>query len=182
MKALPLSLFILVGCSDLSAQDSTLVTIKAGNRVNDVLPPTEIFYYLQFTNGNVILRDGTKIEATMNYNRLFDQMLFIGPKSDTLALSDEKNIKFITIDKDTFYYDHGYIRIIADNVFVKLAGKQIRVVADIRKIGTHNKPTSTVAVTAVSSYADGTAQGKKLRFPDKRGFGDKKRNTVLLWR
>ena len=160
MKAVLLCLFILVGYSDLSAQDSTLVIIKAGNRVKDVLTAADIYYYPQFTDGNVILRDGTMVAVKMNYTRLFDQMLFVGRKGDTLALADEKNIKFIAIDQDTFYYNEGYIRLIAENGIVKLAEKQVWVVADVRKIGTHNMPTSTVAITSLNTYTDGTARAK----------------------
>ena len=160
MKALLLLLFI-TGFSGLSAQDSTLVTIKAGNRMKDVLAPSDIFHYPQFTNGKVFFRSGSKAVAKMNYSRLFDQMLFIGPKGDTLALADEKTIKFIVVDQDTFYYDEGCIRLIADYGVVKLAEKQLWVVADVRKIGTHDRPTSTVAVTSLSNYSDGTASRAK---------------------
>jgi hypothetical protein len=164
MKAL-LLLFILFGYSCLSAQDSTLVTIKAGNRVKDVLSTTDIYYYPQFTNGKVFLRDGSRAGAKMNYTRLYDQMLFIGPKGDTLALADEKTIKFITIDKDTLYFDEGFVRLIANYGVVKLAEKQIWVVADIRKIGTHDTPKNTVAITSLSSHSDdGTGRAKSYDF------------------
>jgi hypothetical protein len=160
MRSLLSLVFILFCLSGLLAQDSTLVTIKAGNRIKDVLSPTDIYYYLQFRSGKVFFRDGRKAVAKMNYSRLVDQMLFINPKGDTLALADEKIIKFIMIDQDTFYYDEGYVRIIADYGDVKLAEKQIWVVADIRKIGTHDKPTSTVAITPLSNYSDGTGRAK----------------------
>lgn len=160
MKALSLLLFILLSNSYLAAQDSILVTIKAGNRVDDVLKPADIFYYPQFTNGQVFFRDGSKALGKMNYSRLFDQVLFIGPKGDTLALADEKTIKFIAIGQDTFFYDEGYIRLIEKSGVVKLAEKQIWVVADVRKIGTHNRPTSTVAVTSFSTYADVIGRAK----------------------
>lgn len=160
MKPLLLSLLILIGYGDLSAQDSTFVTIKAGNRVNDVLTPAEIYYYPQFTSGKVFFRDGSKAVGKMNYTRLFDQMLFIGPKGDTLALADEKNIKFITIDQDTFYFDEGYVRLIMNKGDVKLAEKQVWVVADVRKIGSHNKATSTVAITSIDSYTDRASRAK----------------------
>ena len=160
MKAPLLLLIILTGYSNLSAQDSTLVIIKAGNRVKDVLTPTDIYHYPQFTDGNVVFRDGTRIDAKMNYTRLFDQMLFIGEKGDTLALAEEKITKFIAIGQDTFYYDKGYVRIIIDNDFVKLAEKQTWVVADVRKIGTHNRPTTTVAITSLSTYSNGTDAAK----------------------
>jgi len=160
MKALLLLLFILIGFSGISGQDSTLVTIKAGNRIQDVLTPADIFYYPQFISGKVFLRDGRKATTKMNYSHLVDQMLFINSKGDTLALADEKNIKLIIVDQDTFYYDEGYIRLIAEYDDVKLAEKLIWVVADVRKIGTHDRPTSTVAITSLSSYADGTARAK----------------------
>ena len=160
MKPLLLSLLILLGDADLSAQDSTFVTIKAGNRVNDVLTTAEIYYYPQFTSGKVFFRDGSKAIGKMNYTRLFDQMLFISPKGDTLAVADEKNIKFINIDQDTFYYDEGYVRLIMNKGDVKLAEKQVWVVADVRKIGTHNKATTTVAITSLDSYNDRASRAK----------------------
>jgi hypothetical protein len=160
MKPLLLLFFVLIICRDLPAQDSTLVTIKAGYKVTDVLTPADIYYYTQFTDGTVVLKDGTKVEAKMNYSRLYGQMLFIGPNSDTLAIGDEKNIKFISIGQDKFYYDEGFIRIIADNDFVKLAEKQVWVVADVRKMGTFNRPTNTVAIQSLTSYTNGSDAAK----------------------
>lgn len=160
MKALLPLFFILIGYFDLPAQDSTLVTVKAGNRIKDVLTDADIYYYPQYTSGKVFFRDGSRAAAKMNYSRLFGQMLFIDPKGDTLALANEKIIKLIAVDKDTFYYDEGYVRLIANNGIVKLAEKQVWVVADVRKIGTHNRSTSTVAITSLSSYNDEIGKAK----------------------
>src|SRR5678809_1505707 len=107
MKALLLLSFILIGCADLPAQDSTLVTIKAGNKVSDVLTSADIYYYPQFITGQIFFKEGERVVVDMNYNHLFDQMLFINDKADTLALADEKTIKYIVILRDTFYYDKG---------------------------------------------------------------------------
>ena len=160
MKAPLLLLFILIGYSGLRAQDSTLVTIKAGNRIRDVLTPAEIFSYSQFTSGKVFFKDGSKAVAKMNYSRLSDQILFIDTNGDTLELADEKTIKFIAIGTDTFYYDEGYIRLIADYGVVKLAEKQVWVVADVRKVGTHNSAKSSVAITSLGTYSDEGARAK----------------------
>jgi len=160
MKACLVLLFILIGYSNLSAQDSTFVTIKAGFKVSDVLTAADIYYYPQFTNGKVFYRDGTKGASKMNYNRLYGQMLFIDPKADTLALTDEKTIFFIAIDHDTFFYDEGYMRLIVNDDLVKLAEKQTWIVADVRKMGTHNRPATTVAITSFSTYTDGTDAAK----------------------
>jgi hypothetical protein len=160
MKPLILLFLILLGYSQLPAQDSTIAIIKAGYKVTDVLTPADIYFYPQFTDGKVIFKDGKVIEAKMNYNRVFDQMLFIDTKSDTLAMSVEKTVKFIAFDKDTFYYSNGFIRVIVDNDFVKLAEKQVWVVADIRKMGTHNRPSTTFAITSLTSYTNGMDAAK----------------------
>ena len=183
MKILLSLFFILIGYTDLSAQDSIYATIKTGQSVKDVLTPADIYQYPQFTYAKVFLRDGSKAAAKMNYNRLYGQMLFIDPKGDTLALADEKNIKFIVIERDTFYYGDGYLRLIANDGVIKLTEKQVWVLADIRKIGTHDRPTTTVAVTSLSSISNGKDAAKSkdlimnedivLRKDTQYYFGDK---------
>ena len=154
MKLL-LLIFILISYTGLLAQDSTYIIIKSGDRIQEGLTSAEMYYYPQFTKGVVFFKSGTKATAKVNYTRLFDQMLFIDSRGDTLALAEEQTIKLIAVDKDTFYFDEGYVRIIADNDFVKLAEKQIWVVADIRKPGPHNTSTSTIGVTSVRTFRQG---------------------------
>ena len=110
------------------------------------------------------LRDGSRAGAKFNYTRLYDQMLFIDPKGDTLALANEKTIKFIVVNKDTLYFDEGYVRLIANYGEVKLAEKQIWVVADVRKMGTHDTPKNTVAITSVANLADPGGRAKSYDF------------------
>jgi hypothetical protein len=155
MKAPLLFLFILIGYSNLWAQEPTLVTIKTGTRIRDVIPLSDILLHPQFISGNVFFRNGSVATGKMNYNSLIDQMLFIDPNGDTLALKDEKTIKFITLGKDTFYYADGFVRLVASNSVVKLAEKKIWELADVRKIGSHNRPATTFAVTPLGKLTDG---------------------------
>ena len=67
MKALVLLFFILTGYTDLSAQDSTLVTVKAGERFEDVLKPSDIYLYPQFIYSKVLFKDGRVADPYMNY-------------------------------------------------------------------------------------------------------------------
>ena len=121
----------------------------------DVLPTADVFFYQHFTSGKVFLRDGTKSEAKLNYNRLVDEMHFIDPKGDTLALADEKNIKYIIIDNDTFYYDGGYVRVLSTGNFVKIAIKQVWMISDTRQIGAYNTTNSSVSIVSHTSYNEG---------------------------
>jgi len=165
MRALLLFLFfILIGYIDLSAQDTTLVTVKTGEKITDVLKPSDIYYYPQFVYSKILFKDGKVADPYMNYNRLYDQMLFISEKGDTLALTDEKNIEFIVNDWDVFYYNGGYLRLIANDTVIKLAEKQTWVLVDIRKMGSHGRPTTSVAITSLSYFSNGqdAAKSKEL--------------------
>lgn len=139
-----------------SAQDSTLVTVKAGNRISETLTSANILLYPKFIRGIVVFKNDSKAAALMNYNSLYDQMLFIGNKGDTLALTDEKTIKYIAIDKDSFYFfDDGFLRVVASSGGVKLAEKRVWTLADVRKVGTHEKRVTTFLVTTFGSLTDG---------------------------
>ncbi|MDB5196839.1 MAG: hypothetical protein JWP88_1210 [Flaviaesturariibacter sp.] len=165
MKKQLLLLIIFFSCFYLHAQDTTII-VKAGNRINDVLAPANVLLYPHFNNGIVSFRDGSKAAAKMNYNSLYDQMLFINPKGDTLAITDEKNIKYVALSSDTFYYHEGYIKLVANTGNIKLAEKRIWEIADIRKMGAHNKEVNTYAVTTVRTITDGVGRTYDLTLPE----------------
>lgn len=154
MKLL-LLLLTLTSCAGLVAQKKEFVTVQAGNNIMDVLPMSEIFFYPNFTNGKVFLRDGSKSDAKLNYNRLVDEMHFINSNGDTLALDNEKDIKYVVINTDTFYYDAGYIRVLSQGNPVKLAVKQIWVITDTRQIGAYNSTNNSVGMLSYTSVDDG---------------------------
>jgi hypothetical protein len=154
MRALLSFLFILIVSPNLWGQDS-LVTIKTGTRIRDVLTEKDILFYPQFINGKVFFKTGVIAGARMNYNLLTDQMLFIDTKSDTLAVSDEKTVNFIAIGADTFYFVDGYARQVTGNSVVKLLEKKVWEVADIRRMGSHNRPANTYAVSYMGKITDG---------------------------
>ena len=139
----------------LMAQDSSTITIRAGQNVADVMSPAEVFYYPQFINGNVFFRDGRKSSGKLNYNRLLDEMHFIDAGGDTLALTDEKTIRQVVIAADTFYYHEGYLRLIIRNEVSQLAIRQVWKLANKRKGGAYNTSSSVSSVSSRNSYFDG---------------------------
>jgi hypothetical protein len=65
----------------------------------------EIYIYPVFQNGVVAFTNGKGGKSKLNYCFLTNEMLFINAKGDTLALMGEKDIRYLTIGIDTFYYD-----------------------------------------------------------------------------
>ena len=118
-----------------SAQNKKTYKVNPGEKVYDVIPKNDMYKYPEFRQAIVLLKDGTYGSAKVNYNSLFAEMQFIDPKGDTLSLADENNIISIAVKKDTFYYDNGYMELMAGYNKVKLARRRLIDFSNREKIG-----------------------------------------------
>src|SRR5262245_21107643 len=100
-------------------------TVKAGENIKEVLGDSVIFRYPQFVAGSVYFRDGSVANAKLNLNLINGEMQFISPSKDTLTVTNEVTIKYITIRTDTFYFDKVYVELICGKGTVKLAKIEI---------------------------------------------------------
>jgi hypothetical protein len=107
----------------IEAQEKRFFKINPGEKLVEKIPKDEMYTYPQFIVGTVYFRNNSYSVAAMNYNSLFAEMQFINPHGDTLSLDNENTISFIEIGTDTFYYDHGYLRLICNEGGKKLAEK-----------------------------------------------------------
>jgi hypothetical protein len=151
----PFVCLLLLCYAAVAAGQKNRITVKAGSNIMEVIPATEIFYYPEFKDGAVYLRNGSIAAARINYNRLVDEMHFISPKGDTMALSNEKEIKHLVIGADTFYYENGYLRLLASGPLVKLAVSHIWVISDTRQLGAYNSTNNSVSITSFRSLNQG---------------------------
>src|SRR5215203_2555696 len=150
MRAL-LSLIILLNYGYITfGQTSELITVKAGQSLYDV--HKEIYRYPNFKEGKVYFLDGGLSAGRLNYSFMSEAMQFIGPTGDTLSLSDEPTIKYVTIEKDTFYYDKGYLEGLINAGTVKLAVKQKIKFKDTHKIGAFGTASPTVRTENEKTY------------------------------
>ena len=118
---------LLIFClhvTEAIAQKKTKYTINPGEKISEKLPRDEVYSYPEFTNGRVFLRNNTVSLVKLNYNSLYAEMQFINPKGDTLSVSDEKMIRLIVINKDSFFYDKGYLKLVSDFGKLKHANNQ----------------------------------------------------------
>lgn len=109
--------------------------INPGEKFLDVIPKEEIYTYPAFTVGTVYLKGDKFASAQLNYNSLFGDMQFIDEKGDTLGIADEGNIQSIVINKDVFYYDKGYMKLLANFNDLKLANKKFFSFVNKQKLG-----------------------------------------------
>ena len=145
-----LLLFVLVHCSRLHAQDSTII-IKAGASFNESVSITDLCEYPQFVYGKVFFRTGDSTTAKLNYHRFSGEMQYLDLKGDTLKITNAATINFIRINNDVFYYDDGYVKIIKDTNGIKLAAKQTLMVTGRNKIGGHDMASPTSSIDSYNS-------------------------------
>lgn len=141
------------------AQDSNRKIVKSDEEINKVFKAEELFRYLEFLPGKVFFRDGTAYDARLNYHRLYEQMLFIDQKGDSLAIGNPAEIRCITIGSDSFYYSKGNcLELVGTFPSFKLAVKQVVKEVDQQKNGAYGTTYTNNSATANKHYY--TVDGK----------------------
>ena len=160
MKKTVLLIFsILIFYGSLSAQKYEPVTVKAGMRVVDCFPFNERYLYPEFITGWIKVKNGLLSDTKLNYNFLSGEMEYIRNK-DTLVIANKKDIRFIAVARDTFYYDKGYY-------LEQISGGQLKVVLKqymkIKETQKQDSYGTTSAGAAMTSYGSLPANGNFYR-------------------
>jgi hypothetical protein len=136
MKKLLFLVVILSFSLCVVAQSRKSFSVNPGKKIVEEIPITDIYRYAEFKMGEVSLKNGTAANVKLNYNSVFGEMQYIDPKNgDTLSLAEEKNIKFIAVEKDTFYFDEGWLELIGGTSTVRIAKKKLLEITNREKIG-----------------------------------------------
>lgn len=125
----------------VTAQTKKTFTVNSGQKIVEAIPLNEIYSHPEFTLGTVQLKDASEAVVKLNYNSVFGEIQYIDPKTgDTLSLAEEKNIKFVAIEKDTFYFDEGWLQFLAGNSTLKMAKKKMLEMTNKEKLGAMEVP------------------------------------------
>src|SRR6185503_10932102 len=143
MRKFLLASFAIVASFQITAQTNKKFTVEPGQKIVEAIPVTDLYLHPQFTLGTVQLKDASEAVVKLNYNYVFGEMQYIDPKTgDTLSLAEEKNIRFVAIEKDTFYFDEVWLEFIAGNSMLKMAKKKLLEMSNREKLGALESPTS----------------------------------------
>jgi len=148
--------FLLLCSGKVFAQDSSRILIKADQYISDVLTPEKIYKYQNFSRGKIFFKDKTSNEALLNYNYLNGEIEFINRNNDTLAIAEHQmlNIQHVVLNKDTFYYDNGYLQQVLKTPAGRVAQRQMLVILKKEKLGAYNQPTSTTNAESMVVFRD----------------------------
>lgn len=134
------------------AQETKTVHLKPGDDINDPSIIKQLYKYPRFTYGKVYFNNGDSSAGNLNYNFLKGVVEFISPGGDTLSLANEEDLRLISIQADTFFYDQGYLQQRASFSKGKLAVKQQLKVRDNQKIGAFGIPSSSGNIESRDAY------------------------------
>jgi hypothetical protein len=140
---------ILFLSTGLAAQKSKPVTVLAGLKVEDCIPFEERYRFPEFTTGTVYFKNGSNIEAKLNYNLMVKEMEYLKGK-DTLAIANENDIQQIIISGFVFIVNNGYLELIY-NGKLTVGEKQYFNLMDVKKKDPYGDIGSGAATDSYSS-------------------------------
>ena len=135
----------------LSAQTHKRITLSAGDDLSKTLGTHGVFRYASFAPGVINFKNGKKISASLNYNVLSDEMYFVGDKGDTLVIGNPADISYLTIGDNWFFYNNGYLEVIASNDALKLARNQ-KIALEAEKVGGYGEPANTASIDSYKNF------------------------------
>jgi hypothetical protein len=147
---------ILTLSGSLSAQKYEPVTVKAGMRVVDFFPFNERYRYPGFVTGMIQVKSGVVSDTKLNYNFLSGEMEYIRNR-DTLVIVNKKDIRFIVVAQDTFYYDKGFYMEQICGGRLKVVIKQYIKLKEIQKqdsYGTTGGGAATNSYSSIPAYGN----------------------------
>ena len=153
LTAFLLLVFPLFGNAQNVSND---MKVKNGSDITKTLPYSQRFRYPSFLDGKVFFRNGSVVDAKLNYSLAHGEVQFLDTKNDTLLLNDKNFINKIAVATDTFYYyqQHGHVRKVAAYDQVTLAEKQILGTNGIERYAAYNQYSSTTAISTYSSFVN----------------------------
>jgi hypothetical protein len=150
-----LSAFFIAVCG-WAQENKTIIINPAKGNENELL--NNMYQYPQFVTGKAFYKDGGVVEAMFNYNYLTNEIMFIDPKKDTLALALGENFSRITIQNDTFYYHHKeFIQQITHDPSYNLMLKRSIKYSDVEKKGAYGMYSGTTANTSITQINTGSS-------------------------
>jgi hypothetical protein len=148
-KIIITTLCLVTSFATTFAQTSTQrIYIKGGNDAWDNFIK-EIFLYPSFESGIVEYKNGQRFKSKMNYNKAIGGIEFIDEKGDTLAMSNEENISFISIGNDKFIYAPMCLQILKGNEKLALLKHETLRIADKHKTGSYGIPNSSGTIESI---------------------------------
>lgn len=180
-----------VFCSSITfviGQKAKSFTIKPGEKIESIVPDSVNYSYPSYINGIVYFKDNRRVNAKLNYSSLFEEIMFITPRGDTMALDNGAAISYVVIGVDTFYFDDFFVKSAGSFGDVKLASRDFFSIIDVNSVGAmgNNAPSSVTTFGTLLTRGETKELTRqeilKIRKETRYYAGDRFNNFKLLSR
>jgi hypothetical protein len=114
-----------------------------------------VYQYRQFQRGDVAFKSHATVQASLNYNYLSGQMLFISDNGDTLELARPETLQYVAVGADTFYYvEKGYAEALTHLPAINLYKKQVIKYNGTEKKGAYGTYSGTSSSSSLNTYSN----------------------------
>lgn len=161
MKSMFIGFWLIFLAVNIYAQ-SKFIVVNPGQNIFHSIPRKDLYAHDDFANGVIHYKNGRTVEHKMNYNILLDDIEYINSNGDTLVLDGAK-IDFITFERDTFYLDNFYYRVIKDYDKLKLVTRNVFAHVTLQKTSS-GLPYYSYAVINKGDYLRSIIPKDTLRF------------------
>lgn len=153
MKA-AITLILLMTMHGATAQDGSTIKINTLEQVSKLNGSG--FLNPSFINGIIFFKDGTTGEAKLNFNRLTNQVLFISPKDDTLAIAYPESVAWVEIGTDSLYFFNDLVlqKVTHNKIAPDLYQRQNLKYIGKEKKGAYGTYSSAGSINSVSSLSN----------------------------
>ncbi|MEP7318602.1 MAG: hypothetical protein ABI921_07665 [Panacibacter sp.] len=145
--------FCVMSACAVYSQAEQKIRVHAGEDLMKAISDYGAYRFESFTTGMLFYKYRKNSTAKFNYHLLTGEMRFIDPGGDTLAIANPDQVSYINISGSLFYYDHGYLEVIADYDSLQLAVQQ-KITVDYEKIGAYGQTNTSSAIDNNKTYSD----------------------------
>lgn len=143
---------------------------------NDTVSGSSPFLFPQFTEGTIVFKDGSSNRGMFNYDTSLDEIQFIGPNKEILALAQPEKVAMINIGNRRFMNaKNSFIEILIEGpVSLCLKIHQRRIA---EKIGAYGSASGTTSIDTYSSYK---TEGRYVNLSPNEAVSYKKEYSFYL--
>jgi len=146
--------FLLISALSYSQSNSDTATVNTQ------------FLFPQFTEGKVVLKDGTVAAGKLNYDTFIDQMQFMGVNNEVMNIAEPKKVVIVTIqDRNFIYLKDYFVEQLSDGpvkLYARLHQSQL-----VEKIGAYGGASAVSSIKSLSSVDNGNGNYQLLKSNDK---------------
>jgi hypothetical protein len=141
-------------------------TLSYSQSNSDTATVNSKFLFPQFTEGKVVLNDGTVAAGKLNYDTSIDQMQFMGVNDVVMNIAEPNKVVIVTIQNRNFIYLKDYfveqLSVGPVMLCTRLHQSQL-----VEKIGAYGGASAVSSIKSLTSVDSGNGNYQELKSNDK---------------